>query len=1010
MADLEKTVAIIFEGVDQMGAGIDSATKRIDGFAGNVEDIATPMANATKAILAAEAAAGGMAVAFGVRAYDAAVKFEAAQADLAKTLGESDGSVDRFTREITELSNAYGESSTELLQSMANYKQAGFTAEESLALVKNGLDLVIAGDIEAQQASEYLVASLKGFKAPASDAGQLLEVLNASSNTYATSVDELAKGMAALSPIASTLGMGFEGTAELLIPVIEVFRSGPEAANALRTGLLRLGDDAAPVVDTLESIGVAQRDANGVLRSSSEILMDVANATSDMTASEKLFVAQQLFGIEQSSKMIEVLGSLEGSTVDVGKAMKGSASVAEEVAVRLETAEKAGDRARESFENLARTLGVQFKDDMAGIVDAVGEVFQAFEGAAADGALDGFFDELNPLLNEVERLALEVAEALPTALAEADYSGFADGLNALFGDLENVEITADDLRNVIEGLGGGFRSLSEFTAGTFEVFAGFVEVIKPVVEGFMSLDSETQNWIGVVGGISLAVSPAVSVLGTLTGAVSGLAGKGGVIAAGLPRIRDLMTLLGKNAGVAGVALIAADAISGAYQRLKEFNEEPLNLADKLKRDLEEVENIQGDEFSLFNVENLAASYESLKQYFGWGDEAAADFETLDAAAVEAAIAVGAAAGQIGGESAQKIKQLSEEAINSAKLVASAGGDIESAFSGFDTPLIDQLAALPGPLEDAVFHIVDGSADITASAEEIENAMSRVEQAFIEGRIDEDQYFHAIEALDQLEVQTEKTALSQELLADKFGQLPDSLNGVADMFTSTLAPSAEEVGKSLNKIREAFEAGDIDATQYEQLKGKLLELRDGAREAGKGQKALATETLNTEEAILKARDAVLEQELALEKLASNERIKNMEFAVDLKVAQLEADTRRVEAILSATSTTIEATAAAGASMWETLAGGDLSFSDKWDLKDHIEQQMDIQEEAAKQQAKLIAAQVKLYEARTEALKNGDGLIQIDSSGLEPALEMVMWQIIEKVQLRANAEGAEFLLGL
>ncbi len=51
-----------------------------------------------------------------------------------------------------------------------------------------------------------------------------------------------------------------------------------------------------------------------------------------------------------------------------------------------------------------------------------------------------------------------------------------------------------------------------------------------------------------------------------------------------------------------------------------------------------------------------------------------------------------------------------------------------------------------------------------------------------------------------------------------------------------------------------------------------------------------------------------------------------------------------------------------------------------------------------------------EAKTKALQNGDGLIKIDSDGLEPALEMIMWQILEKVQLRANAEGAEFLLGI
>ncbi len=73
-------------------------------------------------------------------------------------------------------------------------------------------------------------------------------------------------------------------------------------------------------------------------------------------------------------------------------------------------------------------------------------------------------------------------------------------------------------------------------------------------------------------------------------------------------------------------------------------------------------------------------------------------------------------------------------------------------------------------------------------------------------------------------------------------------------------------------------------------------------------------------------------------------------------------------------------------------------------------MKIQEEAAKQQSRLIDAQIKNLEAKTKAMQNGDGLIKIDSTGLEPALEMIMWEIIEKVQLRANAEGAEFLLGL
>ncbi|MDN3521516.1 phage tail tape measure protein [Halomonas ramblicola] len=920
MADLEKTVAIIFEGVDQMGAGVDSATKRIDNLSDNVEAIAAPLATGTKALLAFEAAALTMAVALGSRAYDSAVKFESAQAELAKTLGENDGSVDQFTRQITELSNTYGESSTDLLSSMANYKQAGFTAEEALGLVKSGLDLVIAGDLEAAQASEVLVATLKGFKAPASDANQLLEVLNASSNTYATNVDQLSQGMARLSPIADAMGLSFEETAELLIPVIEVFRSGPEAANALRTGLLRLGDDSKPVTAALESIGVAQRDSNGVLRDSSAILLDVANATGDLADSEKLFVAQQLFGIEQSAKMVTVLDSLFGSTVDVNQAMEESASVSEEVAIRLGTAEKAGDRARESFENLARTLGMEFKDEMAGISSAMTDVFIQFESAAADGALDEFFAAITPTLDEIRRLALEVAEALPEALAGADYSGFSQGMAALFGDLENVSVSADDLQRVIEALGGTFKSLSEFTAGTIEVFKGVAGALAPVIEAFLSLDGDTQKLIGTIGGISLVVGPAAGVLGGLTKAVSALAGKGGVIALGLPRIRDLVGVLGKNSGLAAVAFIAGESIWEMHKRLEEFNKEPINLSDKLKKDLEEVENIQGDEFSLFNVENLAAGVESLRQHFGWGEEAAEDFQIFGSEAEKAAIEV-----------------------------ANLGGDAEDA-------------------EGSIKEMGDTAGD---SAEKI----STIKQAAIDAALQVASLGEGEEEIRKLDIAAVDAALS----VAKIGETNESINVLsADIddtsrFVRGLDGNLIEVGKSISVMGGA------------------------AKEAGKD--------------VEDGGEKFSEFEKTLLELESNEKIKAMEFTASIAVAGLEADAQKVEAVMGSLATTVDSTSQVLDGLFSDRFGNDdLSRWDEVSLDSAIRKQEEAQQEAIGLQNELARQQIASLKARTEAMRNGEGLIKIDSTGLEPALEMILWEILEKIQLRANAEGAEFLLGL
>lgn len=59
---------------------------------------------------------------------------------------------------------------------------------------------------------------------------------------------------------------------------------------------------------------------------------------------------------------------------------------------------------------------------------------------------------------------------------------------------------------------------------------------------------------------------------------------------------------------------------------------------------------------------------------------------------------------------------------------------------------------------------------------------------------------------------------------------------------------------------------------------------------------------------------------------------------------------------------------------------------------------------------IQSKIDLLEEKRLAVASGEGLIKIDSTGLEPALDMLMWQVVEKVQLKANADGNAFLLGV
>jgi len=503
MASLEKTVAIIFKGDDR----ITKTLKNIKGGLGSldsvIQKIASPLASLGDGILKADVALGAMAVGSLAYAYAKSMDFESAMVELKKVVGDYPEILDAAKDAAFRFSDQYGESSSEILLSTANFKQAGFEIADSLTLTKNALDLVIAGDMEAATASEILIAALKGFKAPASEAGKLIDILNEVSNNYATNVEQLAIGMSKLSPIAHKMGFSFEETAGILTPVIEIFRSGDEAAVALKTGLLKLIDDSKPVRDALKSIGVSQKDANGSLRSGKDILFDVSKAFQTLSQDKKLFLTQQLVGIHQAGRMVEVFDSLTKTTEITAVALRAAGSASKEVEARLASSEVQVKRFKAAFENLAITVGDQFKMAANEAIAGGTKIENTLKTMITDGTFEPLFSALNEFGERLGNFLDGVAEAMPEAFEKVDWDGLIDSLGSLgkeisgfFGALDLTD--PDDLARAIQGVVDTLESLVRVTEGMIEYFKPLWDSIKYSISQFNDMDSEARKAFGNV--------------------------------------------------------------------------------------------------------------------------------------------------------------------------------------------------------------------------------------------------------------------------------------------------------------------------------------------------------------------------------------------------------------------------------------------------------------------------------------------------------------------------------
>lgn len=63
-----------------------------------------------------------------------------------------------------------------------------------------------------------------------------------------------------------------------------------------------------------------------------------------------------------------------------------------------------------------------------------------------------------------------------------------------------------------------------------------------------------------------------------------------------------------------------------------------------------------------------------------------------------------------------------------------------------------------------------------------------------------------------------------------------------------------------------------------------------------------------------------------------------------------------------------------------------------------------------QKDLIDQQLEILEAKERALDSGEGLIKIDSTGVEPALVAFVFEILRLLQVQMNQDGNKFLLSI
>ena len=261
----------------------------------------------TEAVAAAGVAIGSFAASKGM-------SFEASMSKVEAYSKASAEDLEKLSAAAKEMGASTSKTAAEAADALGFLALNGYKTEEMLSSLKPSVKASEAGGMSLATVADSVANSLTSYGKGAEDAEEFLNVLTATQNNSATSMEQLLTTYRDLSGTFKMLDVDFNESATLLGLVANRGLKGAEAGTALNSVMLRLLGTNKNSATALKSIGVSAWDAEGNFKGLTNTLREVSAKMKDMTTEEKTLFEKEVSGVmrfQEFNKLLDAANDLE---------------------------------------------------------------------------------------------------------------------------------------------------------------------------------------------------------------------------------------------------------------------------------------------------------------------------------------------------------------------------------------------------------------------------------------------------------------------------------------------------------------------------------------------------------------------------------------------------------------------------------------------------------------------------------------------------------------------------
>lgn len=353
----------------------------------NGDMIKTGMLKATGVLAAGLTAFAGASVKTGA-------EFDASMSQVAATLGKSMddllsdiGSVDtaygQFTGNLREYAQFMGAntvfSANQAAEALNYMALAGYDTQKSMDMLPSVLSLAAAGNFDLARASDMVTDASSAMSLSQEETVELVDQMARTASRTNTSVEQLGDAMLTVGGTANYMKGGTAELNQVLGILADNAFKGSEGGTHLRNILLKLASPTKEGAEWIEKLGINIFDAEGNMRSFSDIFPELNASLATLTDEQKLEALSQMFNTRDIAAVNALLGTSSERWAELDEEITNATGAAQEMAdTQLDNLEGDITLLKSAFEGFQIQLSDQLtpvlREVVQGLTDFIGNM------------------------------------------------------------------------------------------------------------------------------------------------------------------------------------------------------------------------------------------------------------------------------------------------------------------------------------------------------------------------------------------------------------------------------------------------------------------------------------------------------------------------------------------------------------------------------------------------------------------------------------------------------------